>query len=81
MVSNVIDRSSVGSDFSLRDLRDDSSVKHVSELLNILRMNIVPELTFLLTDLASLCLLGVVSQYDRILLKGILCLEMTRQLI
>ena len=81
MVSNVIDRSSVGSDFSLRDLRDDSSVKHVSELLNILRMNIVPELMFLLTDLASLCLLGVVSQYDRIFLKGILCLKMTRQLI
>ena len=38
-------------------------------------MNIVSELMFLLTDLASLFLFGVVSQYDRILLKGILTLE------
>ena len=67
-MSNIIDRSSVGRNLSLLDPGDDSSVKHVSELLDILRMNIVSELRFLLTDLASLCLLGVVSKYGRILL-------------
>ena len=81
MVSYIADRTSVGRDFLLSDLRDNSTVEHVLELPDILVMSLVVNLTSLLADLTGLGVLGIVNQHSRVLFEGIFGLQVARDVI
>ena len=62
MVGCIVDWTSVCRDLRLLYLRDDSSIEHIHELLNILSMGFVPDLLTFLTNLAGFGILAIVNQ-------------------
>ena len=77
MMSYEVNLASIRRDFCMGDLRDNSSVEHIHELINILGVSVVPELTFFLINLTGLCILSIVDQDSWILLEGILGMKMS----
>ena len=76
MVSDIVYRFFVGGDFILGYFRYDSSINHVLELINILRVCLIPKLLTFLSNLTTLGILAIIYKDCRILFERISCLQL-----